>query len=140
MGAAYLCWLAVQVLRNGTALRVEDRSGTGRKGLAGDALTGFLVNLSNPKVVVFFITFLPGFVSAADPDAAAKLWFLGLWFVAMTAVLSVFLILSAERFVAGLRAGRGCCAALTGPLPGSSPSSRCRSCAPRRAEVAVIAA
>ena len=104
VGAAYLSWLAVQALRHGTALQVQDSAGPGPRGLLGDALTGFVVNLSNPKVVVFFITFLPGFVSAADPHAGAKLWFLGLYFVAMTAVLSVILILSAERFLAALRA------------------------------------
>lgn len=102
-GAAYLCWLAVQALRHGTALQVQDRGRPGR-GLLGDALTGLVVNLSNPKVVIFFITFLPGFVSASDPHAAAKLWFLGLYFVAFSTVLAVVLILFADRFVAALRA------------------------------------
>lgn len=103
-GACYLLWLAWQTLRQGTVLTVDAGGVPARRALWRDFATGFVINLSNPKVVIFFITFLPGFVSATDPHAAGKLYFLGLYFVAMATVLSVLLILFAERFVAGLRA------------------------------------
>ena len=45
---------------------------------------GFTVNLTNPKVVLFFVTFLPQFVDAHDPHAAGKLLFLGIYFVVLT--------------------------------------------------------
>jgi threonine/homoserine/homoserine lactone efflux protein len=102
VGALYLLWLAVQMIRHGTVLQVET-GGTVPPGVGRSFWTGVAVNLSNPKVVIFFITFLPGFVTAADPHAGAKLLFLGLYFVAMNVVLSAMLVLFADRFVAALR-------------------------------------
>lgn len=103
VGALYLLWLAWGALRRGSTFAVE--AGAGPQPSAGGAfLTGLLVNLSNPKVVIFFITFLPNFVSAADPAAAGKLLALGLWFVLFNAVLGTVLILMADRVVALLRA------------------------------------
>ena len=44
---------------------------------------GLTVNLTNPKVVLFYLTFLPQFVDAHDPHAAGKLLFLGIYFVVL---------------------------------------------------------
>jgi threonine/homoserine/homoserine lactone efflux protein len=57
------------------------------------------VNLSNPKVVLFFITFLPQFVTAGDPHITGKMLFLGLYFVLINIPLSVVMILGAEKLV-----------------------------------------
>ena len=62
---------------------------------------GLLINLLNPKVIIFFVTFLPQFVSSADPHAAKKMLFLGLMFAVFNIPLCLPLILSAER-IAGL--------------------------------------
>jgi threonine/homoserine/homoserine lactone efflux protein len=105
VGALYLAWLAVQMIRHGTVLNVATDGGAARRlSLWRTFLTGVMVNLSNPKVVIFFITFLPGFVSASDPDAGAKLLFLGLYFVIVNLFLAAALIAFADRFVAAMRA------------------------------------
>lgn len=101
-GALYLGWLAVDALRNGSALSVAD-GGQERHSLRRVFMMGVMINLSNPKVVLFFVTFLPQFISAADPHASAKLAFLGVYFVAFTAPLAVLMILGAERVVTTLR-------------------------------------
>lgn len=101
-GAVYLIWLAWTTLRHGSALKIEDAP-AGPRSVWGSYLTGLGVNLANPKVVIFFITFLPGFVSAHDPQAAGKLLFLGLWFVAMNVALGAGLILAASQVVGALR-------------------------------------
>lgn len=103
VGALYLLWLAVQTIRHGTALNLAEGGPAAPLSLGRTFLTGLAVNLANPKVVIFFITFLPGFVSASDPDAAGKLLFLGLYFVAFNMVLAAALILGAARVVAGLK-------------------------------------
>jgi threonine/homoserine/homoserine lactone efflux protein len=54
-------------------------------------------------VVLFFVTFLPLFVQAGDPDAAGKLVFLGLYFVALTAPMAALMIMSAAWIIATLR-------------------------------------
>jgi threonine/homoserine/homoserine lactone efflux protein len=102
VGAIYLLWLAWGMIRGGTALSVDTVRGADLPWWPS-FLTGIAVNLSNPKVVIFFITFLPGFVSAADPHAGGKLMFLGLYFVAINVVLSAVLVLWADRFVGALR-------------------------------------
>lgn len=104
-GALYLLYLAVQMLRHGTVLNVAAGDGPARRlPLLPTFLTGLMVNLTNPKVVIFFITFLPGFVSAGDPAVSGKLLFLGLYFVVVNLLLSTLLIVWAERFLAALRA------------------------------------
>ena len=52
---------------------------------------------------MFFVTFLPQFVSAGDPQAGAKLLFLGLYFIVLGVPACSALILSADRFTAAIR-------------------------------------
>jgi threonine/homoserine/homoserine lactone efflux protein len=102
IGAVYLLWLAVDAVRNGSSLNVAAGTPEAPRVWANLAL-GFTVNLSNPKVVLFFVTFLPQFVDAQDPHAAGKLLFLGLYFVVLSYPLAVLLILGADRLVGALR-------------------------------------
>ena len=106
IGALYLAWLALDAVRNGSALNVRTEQAT-EVSLARIFWLGFLVNLSNPKVVLFFVTFLPQFVSALDPSAAQKLAFLGVYSVAFNIPLCAIMILGAERVVKGLRTRPG---------------------------------
>jgi len=102
VGAAYLLWLAVDAIRNGSSLNVRDGE---RKpaSTVGSFMLGITVNLTNPKVVLFFITFLPQFVSASDPHVTGKLLFLGLYFIAISIPLAFAMILGAEKLVGWLR-------------------------------------
>ena len=98
VGAIYLLWLAVEAVRHGSALNVDP----GRPRLAGDTLfrawaKGLAVNLLNPKIIMFFVTFLPQFVAAGDPAAAPKLIFLGFVFVVIAAPICALMIASATR-------------------------------------------
>ena len=79
-GAAYLFWLAVQAIRYGSTLTVKKVDDTGASALANIS-TGLWVNLLNPKVIIFFMTFLPQFVTAHDPAVTQKLLFLGFFFI-----------------------------------------------------------
>lgn len=106
-GALYLLWLAISAIRHGSSLNVKTgvKAGAARGSSAfGDFMLGVTVNLTNPKVVLFFITFLPQFVSANDPNVSGKLLFLGLYFVVINLPLSFMMILGAERLVAWLKA------------------------------------
>jgi threonine/homoserine/homoserine lactone efflux protein len=101
VGALYLAWLAVDAVRNGSSLSLE-RSG-GRESLYSVFLKGLAINLLNPKVIVFFVTFLPQFVAANDPNAVGKLLFLGLIFTAVNIPVCGALILAADRIAVLLR-------------------------------------
>jgi threonine/homoserine/homoserine lactone efflux protein len=103
VGAVYLAWLAVDAIRNGSSLNVR----TERRGpvsLRKSFWVGVGVNLTNPKVVLFFVTFLPQFVAASDPHAAGKLVFLGLYYIAFSVPLAILLIVGAQRVVGALKA------------------------------------
>ena len=103
IGALYLLWLAFNAIRSGSALNVKDQAMS-----AGSFWSTFTVglgiNITNPKVVLFFLTFLPQFVQASDPHAPQKLFFLGLYFIAINLPLAFILILGAEKVVAWLKA------------------------------------
>lgn len=101
-GAAYLVWLAVQAIRHGSSLSVKRADGPAKSALA-NYLNGFWCNLLNPKVILFFMTFLPQFVSASDPHAPGKLLFLGLLYIPVSLPVNIPIVLAADRFARLLR-------------------------------------
>jgi threonine/homoserine/homoserine lactone efflux protein len=94
-GAAYLFWLAVQAIRYGSSLSVKKVEDTGASAMANIS-TGLWVNLLNPKVIIFFMTFLPQFVTANDPAVTQKLLFLGFFFIVAAMPVNVLVILTAD--------------------------------------------
>ncbi|MEV4619962.1 LysE family translocator [Asanoa sp. NPDC049573] len=74
VGAAYLLWVGLQTLR---AAARSAPAETRTEGVRLRPLTavrqGFLSNALNPKVALFFVTFLPQFLSTADSATATRL-------------------------------------------------------------------
>jgi threonine/homoserine/homoserine lactone efflux protein len=94
-GACYLGWLGVQSLRS---LR---RRGTVevdvRRSLVGTGFrAGLTTNLLNPKVGVFFVTFLPGFVPHGYPVGVTCLVFGAVFLVLSIAYYVVLLALAGK--------------------------------------------
>lgn len=93
MGAIYLVYLGAKTIiamwkrKNAVIEVVTDSS----KPPYSSFIQGFLTNLLNPKVAVFFLTFLPQFI---DPKAETLLPFItmGLTYTALTAIWFVFYI------------------------------------------------
>lgn len=86
LGGAYLVWLGVQ------AWRAAGSSGptvatSSQASLRALFFKGMLANAINPKVVLFFLSFLPQFVVAEQGQVALQLGLLGLVFTAQAAVL-----------------------------------------------------
>lgn len=102
VGALYLVWLAIQAVRAGGGILVV-KSGGKQPSFRQSYLTGLGINLTNPKVALFFVTFLPQFVSADDPDASAKLLFLGVEFVLVSLPVVIAIVLFAEWLTVTLR-------------------------------------
>lgn len=95
-GAAYLLWLALQAVISGSTFRLTGERAE-RRGLVVNWRHGLTVNLLNPKVVLFFMTFLPQFVSADDPHITGKLLFLGLFLNVLFIPIGVGMVLIAGR-------------------------------------------
>ncbi|HTV70531.1 MAG TPA: LysE family translocator [Rhizobiaceae bacterium] len=99
-GAGYLVWLAYQAIRYGSAFS-PDATPRPPRSLTTNWATGLGINLLNPKIILFFMTFLPQFVSADDPHAPGKLFFLGLMFIPLSLPVTTPMVIAADRF-AGL--------------------------------------
>jgi threonine/homoserine/homoserine lactone efflux protein len=88
VGACYLVFLGVQAWRSRGQVETAGSAPepASRRSVLGTGFrAGLLTNLFNPKVGVFFVTFLPGFV----PDGASVLWTTALFgaiFVVLTAL------------------------------------------------------
>ena len=63
-GAAYLLWLGVKQIRSPRQSFETDGGNAPRTSARSALRRGFLTNLLNPKVGVFYVTFLPQFVPA----------------------------------------------------------------------------
>ena len=101
-GAVYLLWLAFDAIKNGSTLRFE-KVNSKETTLTAAWLQGIAINLLNPKVILFFMTFLPQFVSVGDPHARGKLMFLGLVFSVLSFLIMVPMILAASRLTLWLK-------------------------------------
>jgi len=65
-GVAYLVWLGIQKWRDASAAPLEDRTRVDDGSRHALFRQGFLVNISNPKGLVFMLAVLPQFI---DPHA-----------------------------------------------------------------------
>jgi threonine/homoserine/homoserine lactone efflux protein len=81
-GAAYLCFMGVKMLLARAPMPAATTvNGTGAISLRQVFLQGALTNALNPKVALFFLAFLPQFVSTDSPHKAAAFTLLGLIFI-----------------------------------------------------------
>lgn len=85
-GGLYLVWLGVQALRSRGGVTMGRAQGDDETALRLFA-KGLLANAINPKVVLFFLSFLPQFVSAGRGQVGWQTLQLGLVFTAQAALL-----------------------------------------------------
>jgi threonine/homoserine/homoserine lactone efflux protein len=104
-GAAYLLWLAVQAIRLGSKLSIKKVDEAVATPLANIS-SGFWVNLLNPKVIIFFMTFLPQFVSAGDPAVTHKLLFFGFLFIVIGMPVNMTIVMAADWLSSWLQSNR----------------------------------
>ncbi len=102
VGALYLVWLAYQAVRHGSVFKPQTEK-LRPVPLSQHWMTGLAINLLNPKIILFFMTFLPQFVSASDPHAPGKLMFLGVMFIVVSLPVVVPIILAADKVAVFLK-------------------------------------
>jgi threonine/homoserine/homoserine lactone efflux protein len=113
LGAAYLLWLAWGMLRS--ALRGEPVDNASLVAVSAPAgwrrifAQGFLTNVLNPKVALFFLALLPQFIATDAPSKPLAFLFLGGLFI-VCGVFFLFAVVlaanSARRIAAGSTARR----------------------------------
>lgn len=95
-GVAYLLYIAHATWRDTSAFAVDQNlSGNTASGVA---VKGFLLNILNPKLSIFFLAFLPQFVALEAAEPLMQLSLLSAIFMAMTLVVFLMYGFVADRF------------------------------------------
>lgn len=84
IGAAYLCWVGVKLLLSKAPEQATDLQALARsqapRSLWAIFRGGFLTNVLNPKVAIFFLAFVPQFIAPATENKALAFVLLGTLF------------------------------------------------------------
>ncbi|MBB5913484.1 threonine/homoserine/homoserine lactone efflux protein [Nocardia transvalensis] len=88
LGVAYLLYMAWNTFRDKGALAVEEERSTGPAPSALRVIvSAVLLNLLNPKLTIFFLAFLPQFVSPGEAEALPRMLELSAVFMLATFVV-----------------------------------------------------
>ncbi|WP_070964416.1 LysE family translocator [Vibrio sonorensis] len=83
VGAGYLIWLGIKVLRSKSLFSVEKAK---KQPLSTIFTTGFLSAALNPKPGMFVLAFVPQFVNPELGSVTVQMVVYGVWFALLTAV------------------------------------------------------
>jgi threonine/homoserine/homoserine lactone efflux protein len=86
-GSVYLLYLAWSMWRETGALKLNQPD---KNNAFQTAVRGFLINILNPKLSLFFLAFLPLFVSPKAVSPIPQMLMLSAVFMAMTLVIFIF--------------------------------------------------
>lgn len=96
LGAAYLIYLGIRMFRSPIAAP-EAGHPSDLPSIGAAFWQGALTNITNPKVALFFLAFLPQFIDADSQSKLSAFLLLGLTFVATGTVWCLVLAMSAAR-------------------------------------------
>ncbi|MFD0977989.1 LysE family translocator [Salinimicrobium gaetbulicola] len=96
IGATYLIYLAYMVYKSHPQINVDLDDTVQKKDLWSLYKRGFLMNVLNPKVAIFFLAFFPGFLWEPQGDTVYQFYLLGFLFM-----LQAFVIFSSVAILAG---------------------------------------
>ncbi|HZU03125.1 MAG TPA: LysE family translocator, partial [Ktedonobacteraceae bacterium] len=95
VGAAYLVWLGVQALLSRNVAH-EETAGPPMTSNIGAYRQGLISNLLNPKVGVFYTTFLPQFIGPEQPVFLTSILLATLFALIVTTWLAVYVLILAK--------------------------------------------
>ncbi|CAM3554901.1 LysE family translocator [Zobellia roscoffensis] len=94
LGALYLFYLAFKVFKSSGNLELTEGA-VPKKGLWELFKQGFIMNVLNPKVTIFFLAFFPGFLFSEEMSTTIQFYVLGLLFMFISSIVfSLIAILS----------------------------------------------
>ncbi len=103
IGAAYLVFMGISLIRSRANSMLDTEKSFKRSSYARIFRQGFLTDLLNPKVALFFLSFLPQFVQPTNAYGPLPFLILGFTFLTTGAVWCLFLAWSAAALSASLR-------------------------------------
>jgi threonine/homoserine/homoserine lactone efflux protein len=102
-GAIYLVYLGIGMLRNKIASLENNKSSNPNISFGKIYGQGILTNVFNPKVALFFISFLPQFINSSKAHGPVPFLILGLTFFTTGTIWCLILAFSASSITNGLR-------------------------------------
>src|SRR4029079_14751934 len=103
VGAAYLIYLGIRALLSAGAQFATDTHQRGKVSAFAIYRQGFMIDVLNPKVAVFFMAFLPQFANPALGHVPAQLVLHGALVIAVGVLVEAVIVLVAARFTEALR-------------------------------------
>ncbi|MFS4467337.1 LysE family translocator [Maribacter sp. 2210JD10-5] len=85
-GALYLLYLAYKVFKYDSTVMLS-RDGGPRKSLSALFRQGFIMNVLNPKVTIFFLAFFPGFLFSETLGSVVQFYVLGFLFILVSSLI-----------------------------------------------------
>lgn len=85
-GALYLFYLAVKVFKGDSKISL-DSTNKSEKSLWALFRQGFVMNVLNPKVTIFFLAFFPGFLFSDDLNTVVQFYVLGVLFILVSSIV-----------------------------------------------------
>ena len=101
-GAFYLFYLAYMTYKSSAAINLEE-SNISQKTLFKFYKQGFIMNVLNPKVAIFFLAFFPGFIDESKTNITFQIYVLGFLFMISAFLVFSFVSLVADKLTAFLR-------------------------------------
>jgi len=95
-GAAYLIYLSYTVYRSKAEIKF-DEGGAAERTVMGLFKKGFLMNVLNPKVALFFLALFPGFLFSRTMGKVAQFYILGFLFIGVSFIIFSALALMAAK-------------------------------------------
>lgn len=99
LGACYLLYLAFQVYKSDEHISLA--ANAPKKSYAQLFKTGVIMNLINPKVMIFFLAFFPGFLWDKQGNTVAQFYILGITFMIISFITFSIIAIAAGR-ISGL--------------------------------------
>lgn len=95
LGACYLLYLAYKVYKSDEHISIAENAP--KKTYAQLFKTGVIMNLVNPKVMIFFLAFFPGFLWNEDGNTVLQFYILGITFMVVSFITFSSIALAAGK-------------------------------------------
>lgn len=102
LGACYLLWIAYQVYKSPASIDLKSNDKK-RKSLLALVQQGFIMNVLNPKVTLFFLAFFPGFIDEKLGNVTQQIYVLGFIFMLQAFVIFSLVSVLADRLTIFIR-------------------------------------
>ena len=105
IGACYLLWIAFQVYKAPASIDLKTNNNS-KSNLLSLFKQGFIMNVLNPKVTLFFLAFFPGFIDEKSGNVTQQIYLLGFLFMLQAFVIFSLVSILADKLTIFIRSNQ----------------------------------